>query len=76
VLVAERKRPREICARRPGRRAVLLTHGKIAASAKRCMIGFNAGPPMMPSACHNNFQLFQTSDYDGNADAAFRICVS
>jgi hypothetical protein len=49
---------------------------EIAASAKRCMIGFNAGPPMMPSACHNNFQLFQTSDYDGNADAAFRICVS
>jgi len=48
----------------------------MAASAKRCMIGFNAGPPMMPSACHNNFQLFQTSDYDGNADAAFRICVS
>jgi len=30
---------------------------------ERCMIGFNAGPPMMPSAYNNNFQLFQTSDY-------------
>jgi hypothetical protein len=27
---------------------------------ERCMIGFNAGPPMMPSAYNNNFQLFQT----------------
>jgi hypothetical protein len=30
---------------------------------ERCMIGFNAGPPMMPSAYNNNFQLFQTADY-------------
>ena len=29
---------------------------------ERCMIGFNAGPPMMPSAYNNNFQLFQTPD--------------
>ena len=29
----------------------------------RCIMGFNAGPPMVPSAYNNNFQLFQTSDY-------------
>ena len=29
----------------------------------RCIMGFNAGPPMMPSAYNNNVQLFQTSDY-------------
>jgi hypothetical protein len=29
----------------------------------RCILGFNAGPPMTPSAYNNNFQLFQTSDY-------------
>ena len=26
-------------------------------------MGFNAGPPMVPSAYNNNVQLFQTSDY-------------
>ena len=29
----------------------------------RCTRGFNAGPPMRPSAYNNNVQLFQTSDY-------------
>jgi hypothetical protein len=29
----------------------------------RCIIGFNAGPPMMPSGYNNNVQLFQTPDY-------------
>ena len=29
----------------------------------RCIMGFNAGPPMVPSAYNNNVQLFQTSDY-------------
>ena len=28
----------------------------------RCMMGFNAGPPMTPSAYNNNMQLFQTPD--------------
>ena len=29
----------------------------------RCTRGFNAGPPMRPSAYNNNLQLFQASDY-------------
>ena len=29
---------------------------------ERCIMGFNAGPPMMPSA-YNNFQLIQNRDY-------------
>lgn len=28
--------------------------------AERCILGFNAGPPMNPSAYNNNVQLFQT----------------
>ena len=31
--------------------------------AERCLLGFNAGPPMMPSAYNNNMQLFQTADH-------------
>ncbi len=30
---------------------------------ERCIAGFNAGPPMNPSAYNNNMQLFQTADY-------------
>jgi len=30
---------------------------------ERCITGFNAGPPMNPSAYNNNMQLFQTADY-------------
>ena len=30
---------------------------------ERCILGFNAGPPMNPSAYNNNMQLFQTADY-------------
>ena len=29
----------------------------------RCILGFNQGPPMTPSAYNNNMQLFQTSDH-------------
>ena len=29
----------------------------------RCIVGFNSGPPMSPSAYNNNMQLFQTPDY-------------
>ena len=29
----------------------------------RCILGFNAGPPMNPSAYNNNFQLFQTPEH-------------
>ena len=29
----------------------------------RCIVGFNSGPPMSPSAYNNNMQVFQTPDY-------------
>jgi len=29
---------------------------------ERCIMGFNAGPPMLPGAYNNNLQLFQTRD--------------
>ncbi len=32
------------------------------ALSERCILGFNSGPPMFPSAYNNNFQLFQTPD--------------
>ena len=31
--------------------------------AERCILGFNSGPPMVPSAYNNNVQLVQTSEY-------------
>ena len=31
--------------------------------AARCILGFNSGPPMNPSAYNNNMQLFQTPEY-------------
>ena len=31
--------------------------------AERCLLGFNAGPPLNPSVYNNNFQLFQTKDH-------------
>ena len=30
---------------------------------ERCIIGFNSGPPMLPSAYNNNVQFFQTPDH-------------
>ncbi len=33
------------------------------ALAERCLLGFNAGPPLMPRGYNNNMQLFQTSDH-------------
>ncbi len=41
---------------------------KVAAQAQdlpswdRCIIGFNAGPPILPSGYNNNLQIFQTGD--------------
>ena len=31
--------------------------------AERCILGFNSGPPMVPSAYNNNMQLVQTHDH-------------
>ena len=30
---------------------------------ERCLLGFNAGPPLMPSVDNNYMQVFQTEDY-------------
>ena len=30
--------------------------------SERCILGFNSGPPMVPSAYNNNVQIFQTPD--------------
>ena len=54
----------------PGTRPVRIRSAGIGADgpedrglAERCLVGFNSGPPMMPSAYNNNMQLFQTPDY-------------
>jgi len=31
--------------------------------SERCIMGFNSGPPMLPSAYNNNVQLVQTADH-------------
>ena len=31
--------------------------------AERCLVGFNSGPPMLPSGYNNHMQLVQTPDY-------------
>jgi hypothetical protein len=31
--------------------------------AERCLVGFNSGPPMLPSGYNNHMQLVQTADY-------------
>ncbi len=31
--------------------------------SERCLVGFNSGPPMMPSGYNNHMQLVQTSNY-------------
>ena len=33
------------------------------ALSERCIIGFNSGPPMLPSAYNNNVQVLQTPDH-------------
>ena len=54
----------------PGTRPVRIRSAGIGADgpedrglAERCLLGFNSGPPMMPSAYNNNMQLFQTADH-------------
>ena len=56
----------EARARADARRAALRrdAHGPEDRGAfERCILGFNAGPPMNPSAYNNNMQLFQTDDH-------------
>ena len=54
----------------PGERPVRYRSGGIGmdgpedrALGERCLVGFNSGPPMMPSGYNNNMQLFQTTDH-------------
>ena len=54
----------------PGHRPVRYRAGGIGADGPedrgvgvRCLLGFNSGPPMMPSGYNNNMQLFQTPGY-------------
>ena len=54
----------------PGHRPVRFRVGGIGADGPedrglgvRCLLGFNSGPPMIPSAYNNNMQLFQTAAY-------------
>ena len=53
-----------------GGRPVRFRNGGIGADGpedrglgERCLIGFNAGPPLIPSAYNNNVQLLQTPDH-------------
>ncbi len=54
----------------PGERPVRYRAGGIGADGpedrglgERCLLGFNSGPPMIPSAYNNNMQLFQTESH-------------
>ena len=53
----------------PGERPVRFTVGGIAKDgpedrglSERCIVGFNAGPPFVPSLYNNNVQIFQSKD--------------
>ena len=63
----ERRRTQRAAGVRPVRGRVLIgspAHGpEDLGLSERCMLGFNSGPPMLPSAYNNNVQLFQTPDH-------------
>jgi hypothetical protein len=63
----ERARAARASGLRPVRGRVLIgspAHGpEDLGLSERCMLGFNSGPPMLPSAYNNNVQLFQTPDH-------------
>ena len=46
------------------REAATLNYGiEVRPLSERCIMGFNSGPPMLPSAYNNNVQLVQTADH-------------
>ncbi len=46
------------------RSAAALNEGiEVRPLSERCIMGFNSGPPMLPSAYNNNVQLVQTDDH-------------
>ena len=56
----------EVEARREVRRTLRERHAhgpEDRGISERCLLGFNSGPPMTPSAYNNNMQLFQTADH-------------
>ena len=56
----------EVEARGKLRRALRQRHAQgpeDRGTSERCLLGFNSGPPMTPSAYNNNMQLFQTADH-------------
>ncbi len=50
-------------ARRADRQAHPADGPENRSNAERCLIGFNIGPPMNPSAYNNNVQIVQATDY-------------
>ncbi len=58
---------RRAARRRPVRERVVIgspAHGpEDLGLSERCMLGFNAGPPMLPSAYNNNIHILQTPDH-------------
>ena len=65
--VDEADQARRAARRRPVRERVVIgspAHGpEDLGLSERCMLGFNAGPPMLPSAYNNNIQILQTPDH-------------
>ena len=68
LTAAAQRRQEEMAMERRGLGLHELTYGGWVADmgpghlAVRCLVGFNSGPPMQPSAYNNNMQLFQTED--------------
>ena len=46
-----------------GEEARLAAGVEVRPLSERCIMGFNSGPPMIPSAYNNNVQLIQTADH-------------
>ena len=69
VTASAQRRAAELARVRRGLGPHELTYGGWVADmgpghlAVRCIVGFNSGPPMTPSAYNNNMQLFQTEDH-------------
>ena len=69
VTASERQRRNELARERAGVSSHEPTPGGfvedlgLGGLQVRCILGFNSGPPMTPSAYNNNFQLVQTEDY-------------
>jgi hypothetical protein len=70
VLADVDKQGRTVSADVEGRRPVRFRSGGIGADgpedrglAERCLLGFNVGPPFIPSAYNNNMQLVQTPEH-------------